>query len=112
MASTAKKLKAERRMRELLAEENLPQPDEVEYGLSCVRLFWHGTKVVVVVDVDEDGEIGRSRRVDEDGGRDAELETADKGDDRVVDFPSAPAAQRRKLRRVDPDDDQWPEDAS
>lgn len=48
-------------MRELLAEEHMPQPDAVEYGYGCVRLYWTATKVVVVVDVDDYGEIGESR---------------------------------------------------
>ncbi len=49
-------------MRQLLAEQRLPQPDAVEYGYGCVRLYWNDTKVVVVVDVDDYGEIGESRR--------------------------------------------------
>jgi hypothetical protein len=61
MASLAMKIKAERRMRELLAEEDLPQPDAVEYGHGCVRLYFNATKVVVVVDIDDYGEIGESR---------------------------------------------------
>ncbi len=48
-------------MRELLAEENVAQPDAVEYGYGCVRLYWTAPKVVVVVDVDDYGEIGESR---------------------------------------------------
>ena len=61
MASLAMKIKAERRMRELLAEGDLPQPDRVEYGYGCVRLYFEATKVVIVVDVDDYGEIGESR---------------------------------------------------
>jgi hypothetical protein len=55
------KLKAEMRTRELLAEEGFAPPDRVEYGEACVRLFWDGPKIVIVVDVDDDGEIGLSR---------------------------------------------------
>jgi hypothetical protein len=61
MASLAMKRKAEGRLRQLLAEENVAQPDTVEYGDGCVRLFWHESKVVIVVDVDDRGEIGESR---------------------------------------------------
>ena len=53
MASLAQKIEAENRMRELLEESGLPQPDHVEYGYTCIRLFFHGTKQVVVIDIDE-----------------------------------------------------------
>lgn len=31
----------------------MPQPDEVEYGHTCIRFFWHEPKVVLVIDIDE-----------------------------------------------------------
>ena len=40
-------------MRELLEDSGVPPPDEVEYGYTCIRLFWHETKSVVVIDIDE-----------------------------------------------------------
>jgi hypothetical protein len=40
-------------MRELLEQGGLPQPDRVEYGFTCIRLFFERTKQVVVVDIDE-----------------------------------------------------------
>ena len=43
----------EKRMRELLEESDLPQPDFVEYGFTCIRLFFNETKVVVVIDIDD-----------------------------------------------------------
>ena len=46
-------MEAEHRLRELLRSEGLPQPDEVEYGESCVRFLFHGSKACVVVDFDE-----------------------------------------------------------
>jgi hypothetical protein len=61
MASLKMKIKAEVRMRELLEQEGLPPPDEVEYGFGCVRLFWYETKTVIIVDIDDYGEIGESR---------------------------------------------------
>jgi hypothetical protein len=56
MASLPKKIDAERRMRELLETSGLPQPDAIEYGHTCIRLFWNETKTCVVVDLDTDAE--------------------------------------------------------
>jgi hypothetical protein len=56
MATLAQKIETETRMRELLESSGMPQPDEVEYGFGCIRLFFHETKTVVVVDIDEDTE--------------------------------------------------------
>ncbi len=53
MATLAQKIEAEKRMRDLLEENGLPQPDRVEYGFTCVRLFFNRTKHVVVIDIDE-----------------------------------------------------------
>ena len=53
MATLKQKIEAECRMRELLEDNGLPPPDEVEYGYTCIRFFWHETKSVVVVDIDE-----------------------------------------------------------
>jgi len=61
MVSLAKKIKAEARMRQIVAEGGLAQPDVVEYGEDCVRFFWHDAKAVVIVDIEGDGEIGPSR---------------------------------------------------
>ena len=53
MATLAQKIQAEKRMRDLLAEYGLPQPDYVEYGFTCIRLFFNDTKHVVIIDIDE-----------------------------------------------------------
>ena len=53
MASLRQKIAAETKMRQLLDENGLPQPDSVEYGYTCVRFFFDETKTVVVVDIDE-----------------------------------------------------------
>ena len=53
MATLAQKIEAENRMRELLKDSGLPQPDHVEYGYTCIRLFFNQTKQVVVIDIDE-----------------------------------------------------------
>ena len=48
----AAKIEAERMLRELLRKEGLPQPDEVEYGHTCVRFLFHESKACVVIDLD------------------------------------------------------------
>lgn len=55
MATLAQKIQAEKRMRDLLEENGMPQPDHVEYGFACIRLFFEPNKVVVVVDIDDPG---------------------------------------------------------
>jgi hypothetical protein len=56
MATLAQKIETEHRMRALLEDNGLPQPDMVEYGFTCIRLFFEDTKTVVVVDIDEPAE--------------------------------------------------------
>jgi hypothetical protein len=53
MATLAQKIEAEKKMRELLEDGGLPQPDYVEYGFGCVRFFFNDTKHVVIVDIDD-----------------------------------------------------------
>ncbi len=53
MATLAQKIRAEKRMRDLLEENGMPQPDHVEYGFGCIRLFFEPNKVVIVVDIDD-----------------------------------------------------------
>jgi hypothetical protein len=53
MATLAQKIEAEKRMRDLLRDGGLPQPDRVEYGFTCIRLFFEDTMTMVVVDIDE-----------------------------------------------------------
>ncbi len=53
MATLAEKIAAEHGARKLLADHGLPEPDAVEYGFTCVRLFWHEQKVCIVVQIDE-----------------------------------------------------------
>lgn len=67
MPATLKtKMEAEHRMRRLLESEGLPQPDEVEYGHSCVRFLFHESKACIVIDLDEAGGDGDCRRGDPD----------------------------------------------
>jgi hypothetical protein len=53
MATLAQKIETETKMRNLLEEAGLPQPDHVEYGFTCIRLFFMETKTVVVIDIDQ-----------------------------------------------------------
>jgi hypothetical protein len=62
MASLEQQMDAELKIRELLDQGGLPQPDRVEYGYTCIRLFWDDTKSVVVVDIDEPEEPPVTRR--------------------------------------------------
>ncbi len=57
MAPIDVKRQAERRFLQLIDDSGLPQPDEVEYGENCVRFIWLDRKVVVVVDLDDFGEL-------------------------------------------------------
>jgi hypothetical protein len=52
MATLKQKIDAERRMRDLIDKERMPEPDRVEYGYTCIRLFWEAARAVVVVDID------------------------------------------------------------
>ena len=53
MATLTEKIQCERDAREMLKQGGLPEPDRVEYGHTCIRLFWEESKVVLVVDIDE-----------------------------------------------------------
>jgi hypothetical protein len=56
MATLAKKIEAERRMRELLESGGLPAPDRIEYDEDCIRLFFDETMTAVVIDLDDETE--------------------------------------------------------
>ena len=58
VATLGQKIETEKRTREFLEEGGLPQPDYVEYGFTCIRLFFESSKTVLVVDIDDppDGE--------------------------------------------------------
>jgi hypothetical protein len=53
MATLQQKVAAEHRVRELIETEGLPEPSRIEYGHTCIRLFWEESKVVLVIDIDE-----------------------------------------------------------
>ena len=64
MATLAQKIEAETRMREVLADGGLPDPDRIEYGHGCIRLFFEEPKVVLVIDIDDDSEVGEGLGVE------------------------------------------------
>jgi hypothetical protein len=53
MATLTELQAAETKMRQLLADNDLPAPDEVEYRDASVAFLWHETRTAVVIDVDE-----------------------------------------------------------
>lgn len=61
MATLAQKIDTERRMRQLIEDGGLPQPDRVEYGFTCIRLIFEASKLVVVIDIDEPEDEGGAR---------------------------------------------------
>ncbi len=71
VASLKQKIEAERTMRELLEQNGLPAPDEVEYGYGCIRLLFHEPKTAVVIDIDEPDEDDNVEP--EEGSLDADL---------------------------------------
>ena len=50
----ADKIRAEHRFREFLREYDLPQPDAVEYGFTCLRFFYREPPACVIFDLDPD----------------------------------------------------------
>lgn len=65
MATLAQKIRAEKRMRDLLEEAGLPQPDYVEYGFTCIRFLFEETKTVLVIDIDQPEDIDGSADADD-----------------------------------------------
>ena len=53
VATLEEKIRTEMRVREMVADNGIPEPDYVEYGYGCIRVFWVEPKVVLVVDIDE-----------------------------------------------------------
>ena len=54
MATLKQKIETEKRTREALADQGVPEPDAVEYGHTCIWLLWNEPKVVMRVDIDVD----------------------------------------------------------
>jgi len=53
MATLKQKIAAERKMRELVESEGLPEPSRVEYGYTCIRFFWEESKIMLVIEIDK-----------------------------------------------------------
>ncbi len=53
MATLKQKIECEMKVREMLEQADVPQPDHVEYGHCCVRVFWIEPRVALVVDIDD-----------------------------------------------------------
>lgn len=71
VATLAQKIDTEKRAREMCEQNGLPQPDHVEYGFTCIRLFFEEPKVVLVIDIDEPGDADGSVDTEGAGWRDA-----------------------------------------
>jgi hypothetical protein len=63
MATLAKKIEVESKVREMLDEQGMPEPDRIEYEYGCIRLFWTDSKVVLVVDIDDYSEVDAERGI-------------------------------------------------
>ncbi len=53
MATLKQKIAAERKVKALLQRDGIPEPDRIEYGFTCIRLFWEASKVVLAIDIEE-----------------------------------------------------------
>ncbi len=95
MATLGEKIKVETQVRELLEQNGLPQPDSVEYGFTCIRLFFEDPKTVLIVDIDpppegEEDEDEEAARADgRYGADDHDNDSADEDGDWFVD-PKCP----------------------
>lgn len=103
MATLSEKIQCERDAREMIRQGGMPQPDRVEYGHTCIRLFWKESKVVLVVDIDEPPEGWEFDGVP----GDADLDDPD--EDGPDDFEEEDVIEA--LRRLDDDDDDQEEAA-
>jgi hypothetical protein len=54
MTAIDRKIHAEVKVRALVESQGIPAPDRIEYGETCIRLFWDGPKVVLVVDLEDE----------------------------------------------------------
>jgi hypothetical protein len=61
MATLSQKIECEANARKVLTDAGLPEPDEVEYGCGCIRFFFHESKTVLVIDIDDYGAVDARR---------------------------------------------------
>ncbi|MGH2867997.1 MAG: hypothetical protein ACRDNK_10575 [Solirubrobacteraceae bacterium] len=52
MATLKQKIRCERDARAFCEEYGLAEPDRIEYGFTCIRLFWEEPKTALVIDID------------------------------------------------------------
>jgi hypothetical protein len=52
MATLEQKIAAERSALLMLEENGLPEPDDIEYGHTCIRLIWWEPKAALIVQID------------------------------------------------------------
>jgi hypothetical protein len=52
MATLEQKIACERDALLMLEQNGLPEPDDVEYGETCIRLIWWEPKAALVVQID------------------------------------------------------------
>ena len=55
MAATSTHREIETHFRALLADHDMPAPDDVSYEPESVTFYWHEPKLAVVVDFEDDG---------------------------------------------------------
>ncbi|MBO0767596.1 MAG: hypothetical protein J2O48_02830 [Solirubrobacterales bacterium] len=53
MAPIDQKQRVQRRVLELLADNGLPLPDTVEFGMGEVRFLWTDRKLVLIVELED-----------------------------------------------------------
>ena len=108
MATLAQKIRCEKDTRLMLRQQHVPQPDRVEYGHTCIRLFWDTSKLVLVVDIDEPPEgsevVGEylpdlDDEAADEAGDDLDVDDRDEGED----FDCDDAIE--ELGRLDSDDE-------
>lgn len=58
MATLAEKIETETKVRQMLDDAGVPPPDWVDYGYGCIRLIFDEAKVCLVIDIDDDRDLG------------------------------------------------------
>jgi hypothetical protein len=51
MAHLTRKIETERRLREILDDGGIPQPDEIEYGETSIRCLWRDVRKAMIIDI-------------------------------------------------------------
>lgn len=52
MATLAQKISCEQKVRAIIERGGLPEPDEIEYGSTCIWVLWYEPKLALQIDVD------------------------------------------------------------